>query len=178
MAAKSKHEHITAVAHFNEDTSCRNGGPWDCGSPGTQRIRRRAKANGTSADRLLIRTIVPLAARGDVWAWRSGYNYPCRYTLSAKIPRVVPNDDDSSPSLLLHSQAASSAAEETRRSFPAKMARLGRLGFLAIAVVFHLVYIYSIFDIYFVSPIVSGMREYGLDFKEPPAKRLILFVGK
>lgn len=57
------------------------------------------------------------------------------------------------------------------------MARLGRLGFLAIAVVFHLVYIYSIFDIYFVSPIVSGMREYGLDFKEPPAKRLILFVG-
>ncbi|KAL1620579.1 Glycosyl phosphatidyl inositol anchor synthesis [Diplodia seriata] len=57
------------------------------------------------------------------------------------------------------------------------MARLGRAGFLAIAVVFHLVYIYSIFDIYFVSPIVSGMREYRLDAREPPAKRLVLFVG-
>lgn len=58
------------------------------------------------------------------------------------------------------------------------MARLGRRGFLAIAVVFHLVYIYSIFDIYFVSPIVNGMREYSLDVREPPAKRLVLFVGK
>ncbi|KAK8207493.1 GPI ethanolamine phosphate transferase-like protein [Phyllosticta capitalensis] len=57
------------------------------------------------------------------------------------------------------------------------MARLGRRTFLGIAVVFHLVYIYSIFDIYFVSPIVSGMREYRLEGKEPPAKRLVLFVG-
>ncbi|KAK7539702.1 Phosphatidylinositolglycan class N-domain-containing protein [Phyllosticta citribraziliensis] len=57
------------------------------------------------------------------------------------------------------------------------MARLGRRAFLAIAVVFHLVYIYSIFDIYFVSPIVSGMREYRLEDREPPAKRLVLFVG-
>lgn len=59
----------------------------------------------------------------------------------------------------------------------ATMARLGRRTFLGIAVVFHLVYIYSIFDIYFVSPIVSGMREYRLEGKEPPAKRLVLFVG-
>ncbi|KAK7542981.1 phosphoethanolamine transferase class N [Phyllosticta citricarpa] len=57
------------------------------------------------------------------------------------------------------------------------MARLGRRAFLAIAVAFHLVYIYSIFDIYFVSPIVSGMREYRLEDREPPAKRLVLFVG-
>ncbi|KAI9710266.1 MAG: Glycosyl phosphatidyl inositol anchor synthesis [Bogoriella megaspora] len=57
------------------------------------------------------------------------------------------------------------------------MARLGRLGFLAIAVVFHLIYIYSIFDIYFVSPIVHGMREFRVDAPEPPAKRLVLFVG-
>ncbi|KAI9662803.1 MAG: Glycosyl phosphatidyl inositol anchor synthesis [Bathelium mastoideum] len=57
------------------------------------------------------------------------------------------------------------------------MARLGRLGFLAVAVVFHLVYIYSIFDIYFVSPIVHGMREYSVNASEPPAKRLVLFVG-
>ena len=57
------------------------------------------------------------------------------------------------------------------------MARLGRLGFLGIAVVFHLIYIYSIFDIYFVSPIVSGMKEYSVPTEEAPAKRLVLFVG-
>ncbi|KAL5614441.1 hypothetical protein BROUX41_004546 [Berkeleyomyces rouxiae] len=60
------------------------------------------------------------------------------------------------------------------------MAGFPRFGFLAIAVVFHLVYIYSIFDIYFVSPIVSGMRLYGID-RPPstpaPADRLFLFVG-
>lgn len=58
------------------------------------------------------------------------------------------------------------------------MARLGRNGFLAIAVVFHLVYVYSIFDIYFVSPIVSGMTTQGLFAEKAPAKRLVLFVGK
>ncbi|KAL9090469.1 MAG: hypothetical protein Q9165_005230 [Trypethelium subeluteriae] len=57
------------------------------------------------------------------------------------------------------------------------MARLGRLGFLAIAVVFHLIYIFSIFDIYFVSPIVSGMCEFSVDAPEAPAKRLVLYVG-
>ncbi|RMZ76680.1 hypothetical protein DV738_g4830, partial [Chaetothyriales sp. CBS 135597] len=58
------------------------------------------------------------------------------------------------------------------------MARLGRGGFLALAVVFHLVYIYSIFDIYFVSPIVHGMQAYRPERHEStPAKRLVLFVG-
>jgi hypothetical protein len=58
------------------------------------------------------------------------------------------------------------------------MARMGRLGFLAVAVAFHLIYAYSIFDIYFVSPIVSGMREYSVAHRqEAPAKRLVLFVG-
>jgi phosphatidylinositol glycan class N len=57
------------------------------------------------------------------------------------------------------------------------MARLGRLGFLGIAVVFHVVYIASIFDIYFVSPIVTGMTAYRVESPEPPAKRLVLFVG-
>ena len=56
------------------------------------------------------------------------------------------------------------------------MARLGRLGFLAVGVLFHLIYIYSIFDIYFVSPIVSGMRPYQVD-APAPAKRLFLVVG-
>ena len=61
------------------------------------------------------------------------------------------------------------------------MARVNRFGFLAIAMAFHLVYIYSIFDIYFVSPIVSGMRGFQVerpDGVEAPAKRLVLFVGE
>ncbi|MCJ1314085.1 Glycosyl phosphatidyl inositol anchor synthesis [Agyrium rufum] len=66
------------------------------------------------------------------------------------------------------------------------MARLSRFGFLAVAVVFHLIYLFSIFDIYFVSPIVHGMQAYsvpesskktsGSSFSAP-ADRLFLFVG-
>jgi hypothetical protein len=61
------------------------------------------------------------------------------------------------------------------------MAGVNRFGFLTIAVAFHLVYIWSIFDIYFVSPVVSGMREFQVerpDGVEAPAKRLVLFVGQ
>ncbi|KAK6219573.1 GPI ethanolamine phosphate transferase 1 [Colletotrichum tabaci] len=60
------------------------------------------------------------------------------------------------------------------------MAVSSRAGFLAVAVVFHLVYIYSIFDIYFVSPIVSGMKLVQIDRPDhvkAPADRLVLFVG-
>ncbi|KAL4932328.1 mannose-ethanolamine phosphotransferase MCD4 [Aspergillus undulatus] len=60
------------------------------------------------------------------------------------------------------------------------MARLGRTGFLTLAVVFHLIYAYSIFDIYFVSPIVSGMKSFRVERDpgaEAPAKRLVLFVA-
>ncbi len=57
------------------------------------------------------------------------------------------------------------------------MARIGRGGFLILAVVFHLVYLWSIFDVYFVSPIVHGMRPYGVQQEKAPAKRLVLFVG-
>ena len=62
----------------------------------------------------------------------------------------------------------------------ATMARLGRFGFLGVAIIFHLIYISSIFDIYFVSPIVHGMNSHGARRKsstEAPAKRLVLFVG-
>ncbi|KAI5466554.1 Phosphatidylinositolglycan class N-domain-containing protein [Mariannaea sp. PMI_226] len=60
------------------------------------------------------------------------------------------------------------------------MAGFNRFGFLAIAVIFHLVYIFSIFDIYFVSPVVSGMRLHSVprpQGSKPPADRLVLFVG-
>ncbi|KAL3460497.1 Phosphatidylinositolglycan class N-domain-containing protein [Aspergillus heterothallicus] len=60
------------------------------------------------------------------------------------------------------------------------MARLGRSGFLALAAIFHLIYAYSIFDVYFVSPIVSGMSSYRVERDpgaEAPAQRLVLFVA-
>ncbi|SCN95791.1 probable protein MCD4, required for GPI anchor synthesis [Fusarium fujikuroi] len=61
------------------------------------------------------------------------------------------------------------------------MAGFSRIGFMAIAVAFHLVYIFSIFDIYFVSPIVSGMRLFNVERTDEspktPADRLVLFVG-
>ncbi|KAI1268746.1 GPI ethanolamine phosphate transferase 1 [Xylariaceae sp. FL1019] len=60
------------------------------------------------------------------------------------------------------------------------MAGVGRAWFLAIAMLFHLVYIYSIFDIYFVSPIISGMQLFEVERPagtKPPADRLVLFVG-
>lgn len=60
------------------------------------------------------------------------------------------------------------------------MARLGRFGFLGVAVVFHIIYTNSIFDIYFVSPIVHGMTSFGVERRsgtEAPSKRLVLFVG-
>ncbi|KAH8172664.1 phosphatidylinositolglycan class N (PIG-N) domain-containing protein [Sarocladium implicatum] len=61
------------------------------------------------------------------------------------------------------------------------MANVTRFGFLAIAVIFHVVSFASIFDIYFVSPVVSGMRLFSVPREapanKPPADRLVLFVG-
>jgi hypothetical protein len=60
------------------------------------------------------------------------------------------------------------------------MATVNRFAFLAVAMVFHLVYLYSIFDVYFVSPIVSGMQRFQIDTShgtKAPADRLVLFVG-
>ncbi|OAA68447.1 GPI-anchor biosynthetic protein [Niveomyces insectorum RCEF 264] len=60
------------------------------------------------------------------------------------------------------------------------MAGIARFRLVAIAMVFHLIYIFSIFDIYFVSPVVSGMRLFQIDRPvgvKAPADRLVLFVG-
>ena len=54
--------------------------------------------------------------------------------------------------------------------------RFNRFAFVSIAVVFHLVYIFSIFDIYFVSPIVHGMTAFSHE-APAPAQRLVLIVG-
>ncbi|CAA7259378.1 unnamed protein product [Cyclocybe aegerita] len=47
---------------------------------------------------------------------------------------------------------------------------------LVIGLAFHLIYIGSVFDCYFTSPVVHGMKSYGRN-EEAPAKRLVLIVG-
>ena len=50
---------------------------------------------------------------------------------------------------------------------------------LVLGLVFHLLYILSVFDCYFTSPVVHGMRHFSAGIKDAPApaKRLVLFVG-
>ncbi|KAG2458405.1 PIGN transferase, partial [Polypterus senegalus] len=50
------------------------------------------------------------------------------------------------------------------------------LQFVAVGLAVHLVFFYSIFDIYFTSPLVHGMTPQRTPLS-PPAKRLVLFVA-
>ncbi|KAB8228299.1 GPI ethanolamine phosphate transferase 1 [Aspergillus alliaceus] len=57
------------------------------------------------------------------------------------------------------------------------MARLSRLQFLGVAITFHLLYVCSTFDVYFVSPVVGGMKAHRVQTSgPPPARRVVLFV--
>ena len=57
------------------------------------------------------------------------------------------------------------------------MARYSRRVVLFLGIVFHLVQLGSIFDIYFVTPLVHGMKQFKPQL-QPPAKRVFLVVGK
>ena len=47
---------------------------------------------------------------------------------------------------------------------------------ILLGILVHTIYLYSVFDIYFTSPLVHGMTPYRATHK-PPAKRLVLFVA-
>ena len=50
---------------------------------------------------------------------------------------------------------------------------------LLLGLIFHVVYLRSVFDCYFTSPVVQGMKNYGAtsEKEKSPAKRLVLIVG-
>ena len=71
------------------------------------------------------------------------------------------------------SKSSSSASVERRRKW-----LKGRERWLVVlGVVLHAVYMLSIFDIYFKTPIVHGMDPVPPRFTAPAAKRLVLLVG-
>lgn len=56
------------------------------------------------------------------------------------------------------------------------MATYNRRIILLLGILFHVIYLGSIFDIYFVTPLVHGMQHYRAEVPTP-AKRVFLIVG-
>lgn len=48
--------------------------------------------------------------------------------------------------------------------------------FYLIVFIYHIIILVSVFDVYFHSPIIHGIKPIKNDIK-PPARRLVLFVG-
>jgi phosphatidylinositol glycan class N len=55
------------------------------------------------------------------------------------------------------------------------MSRYNVTELLVVGLVFHIIFIYSVFDCYFTSPVVHGMRSFNVGHAE--SKRLVLIVG-
>lgn len=70
-----------------------------------------------------------------------------------------------------------SAKHKTLHGSPKTYYNVAKL--LLLGLVFHVVYLRSVFDCYFTSPVVQGMKNYGAtqEGQEAPAKRLVLIVG-
>lgn len=67
-----------------------------------------------------------------------------------------------------------------RRKVDVDMSRPKKFGiFLIETVIVHVILLYSIFDIYFTSPVLHGMREHSphINQEHIPAKRLVLFIA-
>ena len=60
---------------------------------------------------------------------------------------------------------------------PPNQTRYNVVRLLVVGLLFHLIYIASVFDCYFTSPVVHGMRSYGSGDSVAASKRLVLIVG-
>lgn len=54
----------------------------------------------------------------------------------------------------------------------------GIVRLLLLGIAFHAVFLWSIFDIYFVSPVVSVSQRFGPPQKDAPAKRVVVISGE
>ena len=66
---------------------------------------------------------------------------------------------------------------QTTTKKPTDQTRYNVVRLLVVGLLFHLMYIGSVFDCYFTSPVVHGMKSYGSGDSVAASKRLVLIVG-